>query len=719
MSRLPRGYGLVCGAPLILLLACSQESREARVLHLAPDGVVEEPLVVRSVSRMGFRSAAGRTHRVRFEVPPRGATLWLSGAVVSQRSVSAPGRISLVAAVARPGQEPTPVFRQRARPDRWVEATVDLAPYAGEPLTLELSSELPDQTAVPEVLWGTPAVFPETTSETGILMICIDSLRADHVHCYGYPRRTSPTLDSLASEGCMFARAIAQSPWTLPSHASLFTSLYLSSHGVGDARSALSPDARTVQEVLRDAGYFTGAIISGGPILPDQGLNQGFDVYDASCCTGSATDSRNRCTHDRAAEWIERFGRAPFFLFVHYWDVHLDYVPPAPYDTLFDPGYDGVIDGKGIVGNRHIHTGMPQSDLNHLVALYDGEVAHTDTYVRRLLDTLTGANLQQRTVVVVTADHGDEFLEHGGTAHGHSLFQELIHVPLIWVAPRGGPRGCVIEDAVQLVDLAPTILEFVGLETPPEMQGRSLVALMLGAAEHAQPVFSEARSRKGLNAVLLGDTKLVATIATGEMAIYDLATDPMEQSAVAPDRAPRGAEVRDALEKFFTLPEHEIVTLEVEAKGTGPKGRFAATVTSGWIVSVQPSDLEESDSVYVDPHGRKVVIVPDCTGDDVDGVAVRLFSRNVLVALHATMEGQPLSQDRVLLGSGRPLKTPLPAKMEAGDQRLLLAGRGAPPPLPAGPVVRFWVRTQSRELAIPAQLDEEATRQLRALGYLQ
>jgi hypothetical protein len=350
------------------------------------------------------------------------------------------------------------VFRHVPPSGRWIEELVDLTAYAGHAVEVVLRCESGASTAGTAGFWASPILMSRGRPHPNVLVICMDSLRADHVHCYGYDRRTTPTLDSLASHGHMFRQAISQSSWTLPAHASLFSSLYMRTHGVTSPREALSSSASTIAESLRRAGYVTAAVLSGGPVTPEYGLAQGFDVYDTGCRSGGlegVIKPTNACTNQRVFKVLDQCGRCPLFLFVQYWDVHFDYAPPAPYDTLFDADYSGHLSVGRVRNNRFVPQKLSPRDLSHAVALYDGEIAHTDGYVGRLLARLRALHLSDNTLVVVTSDHGDEFLEHGAAGHCHSLFQELIHVPLLWVPP-GGTVPSAIDDRVELIDVAPS-----------------------------------------------------------------------------------------------------------------------------------------------------------------------------------------------------------------------------------------------------------------------
>ena len=204
-----------------------------------------------------------------------------------------------------------------------------------------------------------------------VLLISVDSLRADHLGTYGYERDTSPAIDALAAEGVVFEAAFSHAPWTLPAHASLLTSLYPRSHRADRLKARLAPGVETIASVLSAAGYDTAAVVTGPFMKRIFGLDAGFRSYDDSLATRSLRESAAGVTsdrlHQRALRQLERL-EPPFFLFLHYWDVHYDYEPPEPYDRLFDPDYDGTMDGRGFERNPEVNAGMDRRDLEHLVS---------------------------------------------------------------------------------------------------------------------------------------------------------------------------------------------------------------------------------------------------------------------------------------------------------------------------------------------------------------
>ena len=380
------------------------------------------------------------------------------------------------------------------------------------------------------LLLGCGIVRAETPSGYNVLLISVDTLRADHLSCYGYKRATSPQIDQVAREGVLFENAVAASNWTVPSHISLLTSLYPSVHGVDTPDKRLGEAVPTLAQVLAKQGYTTAGFVTGPNLNHRFGFQRGFQLYDDFTATlmcetnlfeahdlnsaGVFGFPSDHVITNLARLWLKQHGQEKFFLFLHYWDCHSDYVPPAPYDRLFDPGYKGKENGHNVSQRqREIETGITPRDLAHLIALYDGEIGHTDDQVGEVLQLLRKMGLAEKTLLIIVSDHGEGFLEHGMILHGNSLFEELIHVPLILRLPGVIPAGRRIQDNVSQVDVMPTVLGLLGIAGPGGLQGIDLSSACRGAGGLPDRViFSESLCpifKLNLRAARWGSYKLI------------------------------------------------------------------------------------------------------------------------------------------------------------------------------------------------------------------
>lgn len=436
---------------------------------------------------------------------------------------------------------------------------------------------------------GPKGEHPRDTSsgapnKPNVLIISLDTLRADHLSCYGNEHRTSPRIDALAAAGTRVREAWSTTSWTLPSHVSMLTGLPISVHGVCDSLLWSLPDRPAVplrgvwlSEVLQEEGYRTAGYFSWKYLERQFGFGVGFDTwervpYSPATLPGIGDElarlrkagdldgarelmlanadlmrvgqpTSDDCV-DSALAWLDEAATddRPFFLFVHLFDVHDPYTPPAPYDRAFDADYEGPIDGHDVLGPKsQVRRGMAEADLRHLKALYDGEIAWVDFQVGRLLDRLEGHELDQDTLVVVTGDHGEEFFEHGKKTHREQLYRESVHVPLILRLPGVVPEGLELEEPASLCDLLPTVLSICGAELPPAVWGRDL--LDPGDPRSRQrPVYSEllAFPQKGPPARHLGirvedDHWLWVRSSEGEtLHHHDLARNPLGEGPGRP-----------------------------------------------------------------------------------------------------------------------------------------------------------------------------------------
>jgi len=350
-----------------------------------------------------------------------------------------------------------------------------------------------------------------------IILISIDALRADHLSCYGYSRKTSAHNDALAQEGVMFSNAVSHSPKTTPSHMSMITSLHHEIHqvhqvtkwGPGEGTMRLNDSVPTLAEILKKQGYATVAFTGGANVHASLGFDKGFDKYTHE----TAMDMyAHETVMDKIISWINSNYRENFFLFFHTYVVHDPYLPPPPYNRMYDPDYSGdIIDSREkLMSEREIdkegnarqenysladdsrrwwsaHKAFWESvdkessrDVDFLKALYDGAIYCMDErMIGVLIQKLKELNIYENTLIVFTSDHGEAFNEHQNFLHD-DLFWETLHVPLILVYPGVIPENIKVEQLVRLTDIMPTIFDIMGTKTDIFMQGVSLLPAIKG-----------------------------------------------------------------------------------------------------------------------------------------------------------------------------------------------------------------------------------------------
>lgn len=307
-----------------------------------------------------------------------------------------------------------------------------------------------------------------------IIVVSLDTLRADHLGCYGYDAPTSPRLDALAADGVRCARATAPSNWTLPSHASLFTGLLPARHGVREQRHVLGEEPAHLVETLRDDGFATAAFTGGGFLHPRHGLDRGFDHYDWQEEFEHAWDD----TLDEARAWLSRRRDRDVFLFLHTFEIHVPYTAPPMYLRRFSDNHRMRFGGLAVQIQALKRKGdeLRPRDIADVVARYDAGIAYADDLLGRFLDWLAAEGLDGNLLLVVTSDHGEELWEHGD--HGHNddhLGPEVTDVPLLLRLPGGAAGGTVVPDEVSFLDVMPTVLDAAGLPRPAGLDGYSLL----------------------------------------------------------------------------------------------------------------------------------------------------------------------------------------------------------------------------------------------------
>jgi len=407
---------------------------------------------------------------------------------------------------------------------------------------------------------------PTQPKPRAIVLIGIDTLRADHLGLYGAKRPTSPFLDRIAEDARVFDRAYATSSWTLPSFASMLTGLDPAAHGAGISfrrdpehsgaperkgprkRTKLDPAISTLAERLNAAGFATLAVVQSPNLHPVFGLDRGFDVYDHI----RKRTRRARASVQRALALIDEHKDRPFFLFVHLIDPHLSYNAPAPVRGTFTREIDSDLELP--VGDfQELRRKFPRysaADRRFIEAAYDEEIVFVDQQIERLLRGLRQRGLEEQMLVILTADHGEEFLDHGAFEHGHTLYDELIRVPfMVWGQGITPKRESV---SVSIADVAPTILDAVGLKVPEGAFGISLWPLLSDRVQEPKPRLLVAEGilyGPELRTAIRWPYKLVERPSDGQLLLFDLEKDPEERTDLSETHSQLALELRAELER--------------------------------------------------------------------------------------------------------------------------------------------------------------------------
>jgi signal transduction histidine kinase/arylsulfatase A-like enzyme len=439
---------------------------------------------------------------------------------------------------------------------------------------------------------GVPAGGQPATGPPGgpnVMLVTIDTLRADHVGFLGYSKARTPALDRLAAEGVTFSNAVANQPGTNPSHASVLTGTYPATHDIrAHMVDMLSRDVPTMAESFADSGYATAAVFSWLSFEPAySGLDRGFQVYtdltvnrpnylaDSRASTLAATykrlktmlalpgamdrqmalseqvedqlDGRADVTTDGVINWLKEYqnrSRAtgqPFFLWVHYFDPHYPYTPPPPFDQIEPDDCADCLDGSMPTIRKieaELHPDFSPAQINRLLQYYDGEIAFTDQEFGRLVQTMRDMGLDQNTMILVMGDHGESFGEHSFWLHGSSLHDPEVHVPLIMRLPGKLPAGKLVDGVVQQIDLMPTILELLGVPVPGKVEGRSLLPLIADQDSGDDRYAVAELGDRSIVSVVTRDWRLMKNTQDGSVELYRTLEDPddlRDQADAEPD----------------------------------------------------------------------------------------------------------------------------------------------------------------------------------------
>jgi arylsulfatase A-like enzyme len=615
---------------------------------------------------------------------------------------------------------------------RWLDFTADLSHWSGREVTLEFHAVLeglpPEHRHSNVVAWGPVRVSAaadrdraERSNRPNVIFILVDTLRFDHLTSYGYKRDTSPNIArTLARPGAVVEEAYSQAPWTLPSVVSFMTSRY-PGEVLGDDPGAygIPADVQPLAESMEKLGYETGGFFANKVLHSGNGFARGFRTFYSPPSRPSEVQGT---WQPDAAEltaqvlpWVEAHRNEPFFLYVHYVDPHDPYGNPetvngqSPFEAT---PYQGRISGLHVQG---VYAGKiplddPERDTEHLKALYDSEIHYVDRFIGRLIDSLPPAVLGN-TLIVLTADHGEELRDHGGWKHGFTLYEEQIHVPLLARWDGRIPAGSRLRGTVRLLDLAPTLVAAAGGKALPSWEGIDLLPALGGKAPLPRlAAFAQHMMIGPLRAAaVVGRQKLIlfnprtpytpadslqAYLWTQDLArlqraeLYDLSRDAKEKSNLAAASPGQVGQLQPIIHRQL---DRQMPGLRVFASGFPAGSRVQGSVVldrpaAHWVSYF----LAEDDRVEL--TGNRVSF--DLGGETLEKGFLLEGNLGGVRSVEARLDGQPLSAGQVLVGSA-----------------------GAP--VAKGPALRLWFPGARRAPSRDAAANPETEERLRALGYAQ
>jgi arylsulfatase A-like enzyme len=450
---------------------------------------------------------------------------------------------------------------------------IDLKKLAGQRIRFTFVTEMrspgkksrPSRSAL--AFWSNPIIHTlgMQDKKKNIILISIDTLRADHLGSYGYSRNTSPNIDRLSSDSLQFNNAFSPSSWTLPAHMSLLTALNPSHHKVLLKKDKLNPSYVTLAEILRENGYITGAFTGGGFVDSSYGFSKGFDFYKEA---NVGQSNLAEMLYHNSFEWIKENQNKRFFLFLHTYQPHDPYSSPPPFNKTFlreEDRWERLSMTQYMEGIKGLYKEPKKGERENIIDLYDGEIRYTDeTFIRPLMEGLKELNLYDQSLIILTSDHGEEFHDHGAWTHGYTLFNEMIQIPLLIKLPESRSAGEKMETYIRLIDIVPTILEelrigvskyhFDGKSLFPvignkEIENRTFIGELYSDEKFQSSIFPM-NDHLRTATVNRGPYKLVVSVhsrrfdyfftpqpphrETIEVALFDIEKDPHEQANIAP-----------------------------------------------------------------------------------------------------------------------------------------------------------------------------------------
>ena len=559
-----------------------------------------------------------------------------------------------------------------------------------------------------------PCEIVEPKAEAAnVLIFLIDALRLDHLGCYGYDRDTSPNIDGLAEDAVRFTHLMPQSSWTRPSVASLFTSTYPATHGAQDRPDIMRQNMPSLAKAFEQGGYETHGFMTNPNCIPVWGIGNDYNHYvDADSTLWTTTDDSG--VTDAAIATLKNVQGRPWYMYVHTMGPHNPYTAPEPYTSRFVRGeYTGTKD---------------QIKIQESMDLYDGEIAFTDYQFGRMVETLKELDVYDDTLIIVMADHGEEFGDHGSVGHGKTLFEEQLRIPFLVKLPDQAHAGETRDGLVQVIDIAPTLLDYLELPADERFQGRSFKEHLLGGDPEKRlgyaSLFLEARSIRAAKTV---EEKFLHDFVKDEKRWTDLTTDEYEH---APSMTPSPEDL--ALEQYCARMSmqgsegfHLLVTGELDARQTVSGSVAGEGIESYelWYPAREGEASKTGDTVDFRIELREVsASIYGMAGwhehvADQNSARLRLaVGIEDTVRVSVFVEGEPVPAESVFVGEAR---EHMPLNDTVLRCRDLLASPDSfdPAVLPRGFGVYIWYVADAATIA-DESLDPALRDALGALGYM-
>lgn len=568
--------------------------------------------------------------------------------------------VAFEAAVRCEGRGDDVVFERAISPDEsesgWVEIRLPLEAMAGRDAEVMFGVTADGAASRGGCFVSLPMLSPRSrsTSKPNIIIYLVDALRADHLSCYGYKRATSPRLDAFTQDSVLFADASSASSWTAPSVASMFTGLEPEVHQVLWDSSSLQDKFTTLAEILRGNGWTTWQMSTHPiPRSAETNLVQGFDGARWLPWPDLTPKSTAAQLNEHIFPWLEEHKNEPFFLYVHTVDVHDPYRPPKEYVDLFDPGYTGKVNGERHNSPDSFWWSKTDRDREHVKAIYDGCIRFNDDHFGNLLDELKRLDLYDNTMIIFTADHGEELWDHpreakitSGWSHGRTLYEEVLHIPLVIKFPGSEHGGQRLGSPVTHIDFLPTICDVAGVGVPKDLPGRNMVELLENDAlwtarriYHSLDTYMYSPPAQYLHRIYSvrdGVYKYILRVAPHRQEmLYDLSEDPAERRNIV-DSIPEIASqlrldvrqryLREGFYMRLAVPTREDIKVEGEIRTDGEfydvgsltlePDDLLQVSTDGRTIKFSMSEEYYDDTVFfrVDPPDAKLLLLPRITG---------------------------------------------------------------------------------------------------------